>query len=208
MAIIFTCENCGKRFNVDERSQGRRGRCSVCRHVMRIPGAAVAERVHASAPAPEPAADLPFKLSPPEPHPMAHQVVLPATTEPAPAHPVEPHHSIFALRLAAPHADQPHANEPHAQFELLDDDTDPASGVAVSPEIARGLQEVAEFEKDPQGLPDRGRTKRRVLFPGAARGRPRGLGLHEMAGRRQLRAQAVPLGRHAGLISSRSRSSS
>ena len=89
MAIIFTCENCGKRFKVDERSQGRRGRCSVCHHVMRIPGAGVAEVEHAHAPDPaaQPAADLPFKLSPPEPHPMAHQVVVPAVNEPAPAHP-------------------------------------------------------------------------------------------------------------------------
>ena len=48
MSINFTCENCGKRFKVDERSQGRRGRCSHCGHVMRIPGAAVAEHAHAS----------------------------------------------------------------------------------------------------------------------------------------------------------------
>ena len=79
MSIMFTCENCGKRFKVDERSHGNRGRCSVCHHVMRIPGSAAMERVHVQAPAPaaEPAADLPFKLSPPEPHPMAHHVAVP-----------------------------------------------------------------------------------------------------------------------------------
>src|SRR5271156_3798979 len=90
MSIMFTCENCGKQFKVDERSQGKRGRCSVCHQVMRIPGAGVAEQAHVQAPprAAEPAADLPFKLSPPEPHPVAHQLIVPGLSEPAPAHPV------------------------------------------------------------------------------------------------------------------------
>ena len=82
---------------------------------------------------------------------MAHQVVLPAFTERPPAHPVEPHHSVFALQSATPDLKQPHANEPHVQFELLDDDADIDSGVSVSPEIARGLQEIAEFEKNRKG---------------------------------------------------------
>ena len=41
--------------------------------------------------------------------------------------------------------------EHHVRFELLDDDADPASLLPVSPEIARGLREVAEFEKDRRG---------------------------------------------------------
>lgn len=153
MSIIFTCENCGKRFKVDERSQGRRGRCSVCRHVMRIPGAPAddVEREHPPNHAAQPAADLPFKLSPPEPHPMAHQVVVPAVGEPPPAHPVEPHHSVFGLASATPEAQQHRANDPHAQFELLDDEADADSGVPVSPAIARGLQEIADFEKSRKG---------------------------------------------------------
>jgi hypothetical protein len=151
MSIVFTCENCGRRFKVDDRSQGRRGRCSTCRHAMRIPSDGVAEHLdaHASPPASEPGADLPFKLSPPEPHPMAHQVVVPGLSEPAPAHPVEPRDSKFAPAPAAPGME--HGHGPHVQFELLDDDADHGLGVAVSPAIARGLAEIADFEKDRKG---------------------------------------------------------
>jgi DNA-directed RNA polymerase subunit RPC12/RpoP len=151
MSIIFMCENCGKGFNVDERSQGRRGRCSQCGHVMRIPGHRVAEHMHAAAPATEPVADPPFKLSPPEPHPLARHVILPAVAEPAPHHSVEPRLSAFGLAPSTAGTQPPHANEPRVQFELLDDDADPASVVPVSPEIARGLHEIAEFEKNRRG---------------------------------------------------------
>jgi DNA-directed RNA polymerase subunit RPC12/RpoP len=151
MSITFTCEQCGKQFKVDERSQGRRGRCSVCGHVMRIPVPAVAEPEPAPVVAAEPAADLPFRLSPPEPHPLARHLVVPDLGEPTPHHQVEPHRSAFVLEPSTPGARESHANEPHARFELLDDGDDLASGVPVSPAIARGLEEAAEFEKSRQG---------------------------------------------------------
>ena len=150
MSIMFTCENCGKRFKVDERLQGRRGRCSHCGHVMRIPAAAFSEHAHTPAAATADADPL-FKLSPPEPHPAVRAVLLPPADDVAPQHPVGTHHSVFNLPSSTPATQQPHANEPHVHFELLDDDVDPASVAPVSPEIARGLQEIAEFEKDRRG---------------------------------------------------------
>jgi len=67
--------------------------------------------------------------------------------EPAVERPDGPRGSVFAL--AAPLASkQPHRDEHHVRFELLDDDADPVSLLPVSPEIARGLREIAEFEKD------------------------------------------------------------
>ena len=62
MLLVFACESCGKRFQVDERFQGKRGRCSHCGHLMRIPHtAAEAHAVPAVAPAaaPETAAAAP-----------------------------------------------------------------------------------------------------------------------------------------------------
>ena len=151
MSIIFTCENCGKRFKVNERSQGRRGRCSHCRHVMRIPGARVSEHPQTPAPAATPDDDAPFKLSPPEPHPQARELILPPTTYLASHQWVGPDHTQFAPASSLPATEHPHEHEPHIHFELLDDDADPASVVPASPEITRGLQEIAEFEKDRRG---------------------------------------------------------
>jgi DNA-directed RNA polymerase subunit RPC12/RpoP len=150
MSIMFRCENCGKRFKVDERSQGRRGRCLYCGHVMRIPGVGVSEHAHTSGAATADE-DPPFKLSPPEPHPAVREVILPPTADFAPRQPVGPHHSVVALASFIPAMQPAHANEPQVQFELLDDDADPASVAPVSREIARGLQEIAEFEKDRRG---------------------------------------------------------
>jgi hypothetical protein len=153
MLINFSCENCGKQFNVDERSRGRRGRCSQCGHVMRIPGGAASQHAHTRAAAAESQVEpgAVFKLSPPEPHPMVREVILPPAAEPAVHQPVGPHHSVFAMASPVPSTQQPHANEPQVRFELLDDDADPASVVPVSSEIARGLQEIAEFEKNGRG---------------------------------------------------------
>jgi DNA-directed RNA polymerase subunit RPC12/RpoP len=87
MLIIFQCEHCGKRFQVDERSRGRRGRCSHCGHVMRIPkvlGGEPAQPVHGAEPRHELKTEFSappehsrernpspqFRLSPPEPPPL------------------------------------------------------------------------------------------------------------------------------------------
>src|SRR5260370_34305628 len=76
--ISFTCERCGKRFHLDEHLGGRRGRCSQCGLVMRIPAPAAgdppspepeatAEPEISLVPAEEPASAperAPFRLSP------------------------------------------------------------------------------------------------------------------------------------------------
>ena len=166
MLIIFPCEKCGRRFRVDEKSRGRRGRCAHCGHVMRIskdaPEAhAIRELAHEPAPAtagaqghampqeraaaPEAA---PFQLSPPEPRPWIHRHPPPPDSEAAlPRHDVVPHGSVFGLADSPAHRpiDQ---DEFPSHFELLDDDDDPASIGGVSPEVQRGLKEMAEFEKD------------------------------------------------------------
>jgi len=166
MLIVFTCENCGKRFQVDERLQGKRGRCSDCGHVMRIPRTAAAGPAAPGAllaPAPEPVtapAEAPFRLSPPEPRPMVRPLLSAPASAPEPAahQPAGPHGSVFAL--AAPPPGTPQQLGDHdVRFELLDDDDDPDSLLPVSPEIARGLREVEEFEKDRRGynvVEDRG----------------------------------------------------
>jgi hypothetical protein len=156
MPIIFTCENCGKRIQVDERVQGKRGRCSRCGQVMRIPGAKVAERAHSPAATAAPEAELPFRLSPPEhPNLIPREFNTPdsdaAAHQPERTHQVGPHGSVFPLASPIPAAGNTQAKEEYVRFDLLDDDADPTDVVPVSPAIRRGLQEIAEFEKDPRG---------------------------------------------------------
>ena len=158
MVISFTCEKCGKHFQVEEHLHGKRGRCSQCGHVMKIPESAGGQ--HAPLRSGEQQADSPFKLSPPEPHPGARD---PGPTHAADAagHPtVEARHSVFAVTAPIPGTQRPHVNERHAHFELLNDDADLATVGLASPEIARGLQEIAEFEKDRRGYKIDGRSKR------------------------------------------------
>jgi hypothetical protein len=165
MLIIFTCESCGRRFRVDEKSRGKRGRCAHCGHVMRIPQFAAAHQAEAAplpaanpeavavlAPAQAPPA---FKLSPPEsrprinphlPSPAAAQA--PAVESPLPQVQPVPHDSVFHLADSS-ESEHSHKDEFPSRFELLDDDDDMPAGV--SPLVERGLREVAEFEKDPRG---------------------------------------------------------
>jgi len=156
MLLVFACESCGKRFQVDERFQGKRGRCSHCGHLMRIPQtAAEAQNAPEATPA---AADnavsapegIPFKLSPPELRPMVHGEEPHLPPEPAGPRPVVPHNSVFGLAAPVPAAHQ-RKGEQHVRFELVDVDADPAGIVPVSPEIARGLRELEEFQRDPRG---------------------------------------------------------
>ncbi len=104
----------------------------------------------------EPPENAPFRLSPPESRPRRH-VEPPIAAEPVhanepgtPQAPV-PHGSVFRLESPLPAANENHTGDPHVGFELLDDDSDPASLVPVSPAIERGLREIAEFEKDRSG---------------------------------------------------------
>jgi hypothetical protein len=107
---------------------------------------------------PEPAATAQaapaFKLSPPESRPWVDRyraipaaAPAPADFPPSPQRQPAPHQSVFPI-------DDSGENEPiekdefPSRFELLDEDDTPAG---VSPEVERGLREIAEFEKDPRG---------------------------------------------------------
>jgi hypothetical protein len=150
---------------VDEKARGRRGRCAHCGHVMRISQNASGEPAIAEL-APEAALDrvvtpepavtpgpavtpeaATFRLSPPELRPWIHRDLPVPDSEPAPPrHDVAPHGSVFGLAdsLAKERFDK---DEFPSKFELLDDDDPDALG-GVSPEVQRGLREIAEFEKD------------------------------------------------------------
>jgi predicted Zn finger-like uncharacterized protein len=153
MLLIFTCEHCGKRFKVDERSRGKRGRCSHCGQVMMIPRVEASEHAHTGpVAAAKSEAEPAFRLSPPEPRPLTRELSPPPeAVPPVHHHGVVPHQSAFQLE---PHGRASHAPEPHddhVHFELLDDDADLDAVAQVSPAVKRGLQEIAEFERDPRG---------------------------------------------------------
>ena len=130
MFLVFACEHCGKRIRVDARSQGRRGRCGNCGQVMRIP------HVEAPAHTPATAAEAPFRLSPPEPPPEVSRPP-PVLEDPA-------------------HHERPVDDEEPSRFDLIEEDDDTATAIPASPEIQRGLRELAEFQKDqrPYALAD------------------------------------------------------
>jgi hypothetical protein len=95
-----------------------------------------------------------FRLSPPESRPWINRHLpspagegVPAAELPPPRQP-SPHDSVFHLDDSA-ESDQFDKDEFPSRFELLEDDGDKPAGV--SPEVARGLREIAEFEKDPRG---------------------------------------------------------
>ena len=156
MRINFTCENCGKGFSVDERSHGKRGRCSHCGHVMRIPGAETTDRADAAAAASslaiKPENEPPFRLSPPELRPFVGPPVPPYAAEHAPAkHPALPQQTAPQQFAFTPGTREPHAHEPHVRFELLDDDVDNSTVSLASPADHRVVEEIAEFERDRRG---------------------------------------------------------
>jgi DNA-directed RNA polymerase subunit RPC12/RpoP len=151
MLLIFTCESCGKRFKVEERSQGKRGRCANCGHVMRIPRSDVAELAQTSAATAAPEPEPPFRLSPPESFPLVREIVRPRAAEPPAHRPVGPHHSEIDLGPHSAGGPSRHLPDDQSHFELLDDGEEVADVAGVSPAIKRGLQQLAEFEKDPRG---------------------------------------------------------
>jgi hypothetical protein len=158
MLIQFSCERCGKDFQVDEGARGKRGRCLQCGHIMRLPSTLPVNSAGSEArttPETEPATaqqEAPFRLSPPEPRPGVHSQapVFQEFHEASVQRPAVSDSSVLAIPVPLP-AKKTEVNEHHVRFELLDDDADPASLLPVSPEIARGLREVAEFEKDRRG---------------------------------------------------------
>ena len=191
--VVFRCEQCGKRFQVEERYRGRRGRCSHCGHVMRIrlpgalepahPAAAAEPRatVHEPDPGPvetgggqrdpEPKPAAPFRLSPPEPRPhFGHRVhVSPALEEtaerPVPP-PAGPHDSVFALEHIDPSVTNTHGDHAAARFELLDDDIDAGRALVASPEIERGMRQLEEFQQNRRGYELAGDRGKSVWFFG------------------------------------------
>ena len=101
----------------------------------------------------------PFKLSPaPESRPAIHLEEPHPPAEAAAPQPVgAPQIEMFGLAAPVPPAQQPLKGDQHIRFDLVDEDADPAAIVAVSPEIARGLQgEIEEFRKDPARVRTRG----------------------------------------------------
>jgi hypothetical protein len=154
MLINFTCENCGKGFSVDEHSHGKRGRCSNCGHVMRIPRPEAGDRTTATTPSPniKPKSEPAFRLSPPEPPPFVGPLVLPFVAERAPAqHPAIPQQAAPHQFAFAPGTEKPRVHEPHVRFELLDDDADKAAIGLASPIDQRAAEEIAEFQRDRRG---------------------------------------------------------
>jgi DNA-directed RNA polymerase subunit RPC12/RpoP len=137
--LMFSCEHCGKRFQVDESAQGKRGRCKDCGHVMRIPhaGAAKVEHAHVAGEARAHSPESPFRLSPAEPPPGRHHEIAAPHHEPVrPSHQGEPRHPY---------------GEPDTEFELIVDQAELAAAIPAPPEVLRGIREIEEFKKDPSG---------------------------------------------------------
>jgi len=160
MLLLFSCENCGKRFQVDESTQGKRGRCKNCGHLMRIPqtGAAQAGHAHVAGEARPHSPESPFHLSPAEPPPDSHHEIEAAHHEPVtPAHKGEPRYS---------------SGEPDTEFELVVDQADLAAAINASPEDVRGIREIEEFKKDRGGYKLVGDRGGRFSFFGGGGDRP------------------------------------
>ncbi len=156
MLLTFRCERCGKELHVDDRYSGRKGRCKDCGLVMIIPRTAAeettppreAEKPSSDEPALPPAEEPLFRLSPPEPSPRAYAREEPPDFEtPAPQLTHVRHAEVAAPRPPQP----PPADAPGYGIELIDDDGDFRTAMPVSPEIERGLREMAEFARNPHG---------------------------------------------------------
>src|SRR5882757_6543538 len=73
MGILFACEGCGKRYEVDEAHAGKRGKCSGCGRPMIVP-----LEVPAGPAEPEP--DVYGLIAAPEPEPSTFVPVLGRTS--------------------------------------------------------------------------------------------------------------------------------
>ena len=148
MLMLFTCEHCGKRIQVNARMQGRKGRCQQLRAGdagSRGSMRGIRRRSrprsrpmrsttrHAPAHPHGPTADAPFQISAPEPRPEVG-----ATYFNQPPVLTEPEHLHRHVGEEAP-----------SEFELLVDDARPDDAVLASPEVQRGIRELEDFKKDP-----------------------------------------------------------
>jgi DNA-directed RNA polymerase subunit RPC12/RpoP len=155
MLLIFRCNRCGREFQVEDRYQGRKGRCKDCGQVMMIPRPAFqviapasgGEKPAPTVPAVPPAEESLFRLSPPEQSPRMY----PRQPPPEIGAAQEDAGEGSPIELAAPRSPRPRPTEelPY-EFELIDDDEEVSAALPVSPEIERGLRELAEFAKDPR----------------------------------------------------------
>jgi hypothetical protein len=139
MLLLFSCENCGKHFQVDESAHGKRGRCKNCGHVMRIPQAGAAKAGHAqvAGEAKVRSLETPFRLSPAEPPPDSHREIPLARHEPvAPAHQGTPRYSY---------------GEHDTEFEFIVDHAELAAATSASPEERRQIREIEEFQRHSSG---------------------------------------------------------
>jgi hypothetical protein len=138
MLLLFSCENCGKHFQVDESAQGKRGRCKNCGHVMRIPqaGAAKAEHTHVAGEAKARSPETPFRLSPAEPPPDSQQEIPLARQPVAPSHQGKPRYSN---------------GEHDTEFEFIVDQAEVAAAISASPEELRRIREIEAFKRDSRG---------------------------------------------------------
>jgi hypothetical protein len=156
MLLIFRCKRCDKEFRVEDRYQGRMGRCKNCGLITTIPTPAFrpnepargAENRIVTAPAAPPVDQPLFQLSPPEPSPRVYPREPPPQIEAVQNAPL----TRRQVEIAAPAPLQPQApEEPEYGIELIDDGEDLRSALPVSPQVERGLREMAEFARDPRG---------------------------------------------------------
>ncbi len=156
MLLTFRCERCGKELHVDDRHSGRKGRCKYCGLVMMISGTSAeastperqAEKPSSDKPALPPAEEPLFRLSPQEPSPRAYPREEPPDFETPAPQPAQDRHAEVAPP-GPPQAREAH--KPEYGIELIDDDEHFRTALPVSPEIERGLREMAEFARDPRG---------------------------------------------------------
>lgn len=163
MLLLFSCENCGKHFQVDESAHGKRGRCKNCGHVMRIPqaGAAKAEHAHTPGEARPHLPETPFRLSPAEPPPDSVREIPVVRHAPVvPSHQREPRYSY---------------GEHDTEFEFIVDQAEVAAAISASPEELRRIREIEAFKRDSRGYKVVGDRGGLFSFFGARGDRPASL---------------------------------
>ena len=212
MLINFACENCGKDFSVDEHLHGRRGRCSNCGHVMRIPGAEASNRAQCGRSGGVPGNQARERATVPaqptrtaaDRRPVGSSLRSGTRARAASSHPSACSAACVSL---APGPRVPHSREPDVRFELLDDDADHAAIGLASPADQRGCRRDRRVPARSTRIQGRRRARRAVLSSGPERLGACELALRQVAGRASISCSSCFAGSTRGPISSRSRSS-